>query len=135
LRIEVLWTVLTIAGVIAGVLIMVFGLRKREQVPTEFDSVDGILKQDWSRTGNVDFHVSAPGSTSPQLLVLRVEERKTIENALGQDVVQLRWRLATLEEAKEVVVCWNRAKAAERDDEPTMTTSTVLSLARRADEN
>jgi len=26
---------------------------------------------------------------------------------MGQDIVQLRWRLATLEEAKEVVICWN----------------------------
>jgi hypothetical protein len=33
--------------------------------------------------------------------------QKVTENAMGQDIAQLRWRLATLEEAKEVVVCWN----------------------------
>jgi len=33
---------------------------------------------------------------------------------MGQEVAQLRWRLATVEEAKEVVACWNAhsAKAA-----------------------
>ena len=43
--------------------------------------------------------------------MLRVEEKKITENAMGQDIVQLRWRLATLDEAKEVVVCWNAAKS------------------------
>ena len=37
----------------------------------------------------------------------RVEEKRVTENAMGQDVVELRWRLATLEEAKELVICWN----------------------------
>jgi hypothetical protein len=30
-----------------------------------------------------------------------------MENPMGQEVTQLRWRLATMEEAKEVVACWN----------------------------
>jgi hypothetical protein len=47
---------------------------------------------------------------SPQTPILRVEEKTIIENAMGQDVVQLRWRLANLEEAKEVVVCRNARK-------------------------
>jgi hypothetical protein len=36
-----------------------------------------------------------------------VEEKKITENAMGQEVAQLRWRLATVEEAREVVACWN----------------------------
>lgn len=95
---------------------MVFGLRKKEQKHTLFE-IDGVLKEDWSRTGNIDFYIAALESASPQMLVLRVEEKKIVENAMGQDVIQLRWRLATLEEAKEVVVCWN-ARKAERDHEP-----------------
>jgi hypothetical protein len=46
-------------------------------------------------------------STSPQQLILRVGEKRIIENSMGEDVIQLRWRFATMEEAKEVVVCWN----------------------------
>ena len=101
--------IVAIGWAIVGVVIMGFVLRKKEQKPTVFD-IDGILKEDWTRTGNIDFYVAALENASPQMLVLRVEEKKIIENAMGQDVVQLRWRLATLEEAKEVVVCWNARK-------------------------
>lgn len=96
-----------VIGIIAGILIIMFGIRKKEQRPAAFGHVDGVLKQDWTRTGNIDFHAGALESASPQPLTLRVEEKKITENPMGQDVVELRWRLATLEEAKEVVVCWN----------------------------
>ena len=86
---------------------MAFGFRKTERKPVAFGHVDGVLKQDWTRTGNIDFHAAALESASPQPLTLRVEEKRVTENAMGQDVVELRWRLATLEEAKELVVCWN----------------------------
>jgi hypothetical protein len=105
------WGVVAVIGVIVGVLTMVFGLRRKERKPFVFDDIDGILKQDWTRTGNVDFYVAALDSASPQTLVLRVEEKKIFENVMGQDVTQLRWRLATLEEAKEVVACWNARKS------------------------
>jgi hypothetical protein len=103
------WVILAIAvaGVIAGGLMMAFGFRKTERKPVAFAQVDGVLKQDWVRTGNIDFHAPALESASPQPLTLRVEEKRVTENAMGQDVVELRWRLATLEEAKELVVCWN----------------------------
>ena len=96
-----------VIGIIAGILIIMFGIRKKEQRPAAFGHVDGVLKQDWTRTGNIDFHAGALESASPQPLTLRVEEKKITENPMGQDVIELRWRLATLEEAKEVVVCWN----------------------------
>jgi hypothetical protein len=103
------WVILAIAvaGVIAGGLMMAFGFRKTERKPTAFGDIDGVLKQDWTRTGNIDFHAGALESSLPQPLTLRVEEKRVTENAMGQDVVELRWRLATLEEAKELVVCWN----------------------------
>jgi hypothetical protein len=105
---DFVWVIVAVIGVVVGGLIMVFGFRKNEQKPmAAFDHVNGIMKQDWTRTGNIDFHASALESPSPQPLTLRVEERRVTENAMGQDVVELRWRLATLEEAKEIVVCWN----------------------------
>jgi hypothetical protein len=110
------WGVAAVIGVIVGVLTMVFGFRKKEQKPFVFDSIDGTPKQDWTRTGNIDFYVAALENAGPQTLVLRVEEKKLFENAMGQDVTQFRWRLATIEDAKEVVACWN-ARKAERDHE------------------
>jgi hypothetical protein len=103
------WIIIAIAaiGVIAGGLVMAFGFRKTEQKPAAFAQIDGVLKQDWTRTGHIDFHAAALESPSPQPLTLRVEEKRVTENAMGQDIVELRWRLATLEEAKELVVCWN----------------------------
>jgi hypothetical protein len=122
-RMEVYWSALAVVGALAGVFIMVFGFRRKEKGPVVIDKIDGVLKQDWMRTGNIDFHASEASGDAPQFLILRLEERKVIETAMGQDVVQLRWRLATVEEAKEVVVCWNRAKAtadeARRDGTPT----------------
>jgi hypothetical protein len=67
-------------------------------------------------TGNIDFHVTAIESTSPQHFILRVEERKIMENSMGQEVTQLRWRLATIDEAKDVA-CWN-AHRPKRGDLP-----------------
>jgi len=104
---EYVWGIMAIIGVVVGGLIMVFGFRKTDRKSAPFDQVDGVMKQDWTRTGNIDFHAAALESISPQPLTLRVEEKRITENAMGQDVVELRWRLATLEEAKELVVCWN----------------------------
>jgi hypothetical protein len=104
---EFAWSAVAVTGVIVGGLMMMFGFRKKEQAPAAFGQVDRVKKQDWMRTGNIDFHAAALESTSPQPLTLRVEEKRITENAVGQDIVELRWRLATLEEAKEVVICWN----------------------------
>jgi hypothetical protein len=89
---------------------MALGFRKKEQTPASMSSVDGTLKQDWTRTGHIDFFVSQLESASSQTMTLRVQEKKITENAMGQDVTELRWRLATLDEAKEVVACWNARK-------------------------
>jgi hypothetical protein len=116
-------------GVVVGLLVMFFGLRKAEQKIVVFDNIDGALKEDWTRTGQIDFHVSDPDNASPQSMILRVEERKLIENVIGQEVAQLRWRLATLEEAKDIVVCWNRARSA---DQRGVARPGVIGLARAA---
>jgi len=73
---EFSWSVIAILGAVVGSLIMIFVFRKREQKFTSFGDIDGVLKQDWMRTGNIDFHTAALESTSPQLLVLRVERKE-----------------------------------------------------------
>ena len=104
---ENLISVIVAIGVLVGGLIMMFGFRKADQKPAAFGRIDRALKQDWTRTGNIDFHTSGLESLSPQPLRLLVEERRVTEGAVGQDIAELRWRLATLQEGKELVVCWN----------------------------
>jgi hypothetical protein len=99
--------VLAIAVAAAMIVYVVHTLRKKDEPDPLYGGVSGTLKEDWARTGNIDFHVVALDSTSPQQFILRIEEKKVMENSMGQEVTQLRWRLATIEEAKEVVACWN----------------------------
>jgi hypothetical protein len=100
------WIIVAIGALVGGP-IMMLGYRKADQKPVAFGPINGALKQDWMRTGNIDFHVSAIESSLPQPIRLLVEEKRVMESAVGQDVIELRWRLATLEEGKELVVCWN----------------------------
>ena len=97
----------TAIGAFVGGPIMMVGYRKTDQKPVAFGRIDRALKQDWMRTGNIDFHTAGLESSSPQPLGLLVEEKRVTEGAVGQDIAELRWRLATLQEGKELVVCWN----------------------------
>jgi hypothetical protein len=126
---EISLAVAAIVGVISGLTIMIFGWRKKGQNVGVFDDVGGAVKEDWARTGKIDFQVSDPDSASPQAMILRVEERKLVVSAMGQQMAQLRWRLAALEEAKELVVCWNRTRSAKADERDVLSVP-VLSLAR-----
>ncbi len=58
------WVVMAIGGLLGG-LVMMFGFRRADQKPVAFGQIDGALKQDWTRTGNIDFHASAPESSYP----------------------------------------------------------------------
>ena len=104
------WSIVVVLAIAVAAAMIVYGihaLRKKDEPDPLYAGVSGTLKEDWARTGNIDFHVVAPESSSPQHFILRVEERKIMENSMGREVTQLRWRLATIEEAKEVVACWN----------------------------
>src|ERR1700733_5344829 len=102
------WGVITLIALAVAAAMIVYAVRTTDQKAVSFEEVGGVLKHDWERTGKIDFHVVAPESNAPQRLILRVEEKKIVENSMGEDVVQLRWRLATVDEAKELVLCWNR---------------------------
>lgn len=117
LDVSTFWSAVAVLGLIIGAAAIIYGVRSAtNKAPANaFDEVGGILKQDWARTGRIDFYVAAPESPSPQRLLLRVEERKIVENTMGEDIAQLRWRLATVEEAKEVVACWNAHGAQNRE--------------------
>jgi hypothetical protein len=111
------WVILPVVGVLVGAAVMAFGFLKTEkkgQPPSSIGVVDGVLKQDWTRTGLIDFFVPQLESTAPQIMTLRVQERKVTENTMGQDVTEFRWRPATLEEGKEVVARWNAREQRDR---------------------
>jgi hypothetical protein len=111
------WSVFAVIAIAVAAAIIIYGIyavRKKDEPDPSFSEVSGTLKQDWTRTGKIDFHVAALESSSPQQLILRVEEKKIVENSMEEDVVQLRWRLATLAEAKEVVVLWNNHASQNR---------------------
>jgi hypothetical protein len=100
------WLIVAIGALVGGP-IMMFGYRKIDRKLLAFGQIHGVLRQDWTRTGNIDFHTVELQPSSPQPLRLLVEEKRVTESAVGQDITELRWRLATLEEGKELVVCWN----------------------------
>ena len=111
------WSIVAVVGIaVAAAMIgyVTYNLRKKDEPDPLYGGVTGTLKEDWARTGNVDFYVGTLEGTSPQHFILRVEERKIMENPMGQEVTELRWRLATIEEAKEVVACWNAHRAQTR---------------------
>jgi hypothetical protein len=104
------WSIVVVLAIAVAAAMIGYGIhtiRKKDEPDPLFGGVSGTLKEDWTRTGNIDFHAGTLESASPQQLILRVEEKKIVENSMGQAVTQLRWRLATVEEAKEVVACWN----------------------------
>jgi hypothetical protein len=99
------WVIVAM-GVWMGGLVMIFGHRGADTKLSP-DRIRGAVKQDWTPTGNIDFHGATMESSTPQPLRLWVEEKRITETPVGQRVVELRWRLATIEEGKELVICWN----------------------------
>jgi hypothetical protein len=97
------WVIAAI-GILMGGPIMFAGFRKAQNKTAP--GTDRILKQDWTPTGNLDFHASTAGSSAPQPLRLWVEEQRITESVVGQRIVELRWRPATIEEGKKLVMCW-----------------------------
>jgi hypothetical protein len=103
------WVIVAIGALVGGP-IMMLGFRRTEQKLEAFPQIDGAMKQDWIGTGKIDFLTSAIENSSDQPLTLLVEEKRVTESAVGQDIEELRWRLATLEEGKQLVLCWNASR-------------------------
>ena len=104
-------------GVWVGGLIVIFGSRKADKNPVP-GQITGAVKQDWTPTGNIDFRAPTPDSSCPQPIRLWVEEKRITETLVGQRVEELRWRLATIEEGKKLVICWNARQASPAGRSP-----------------
>ncbi len=110
---ENLASAIVATGVLTGALMMIFGFRKAGKEEPALCPVVGTIKQDWTPTGNIDLRSTGMcESSAPQPLRLWVEEKRVTETAVGQRIADLRWRLATIEEGKQIVICWNARQAA-----------------------
>jgi hypothetical protein len=90
---------------------MIFGFRKADKKPAP-GRIIGDVKQDWTPTGKIDFRAPTLESSTPQPIRLWVEENRITETVVGQRVEELRWRLATIEEGKKLVICWNARQSS-----------------------
>ena len=90
----------------AGVLVVVIGLlvllrpRSKRHLVTSNSVADN---QGWILTGRIDF--VDPHSVGE--LVLQVEETQTVNSPGGVEHREIRWRKATLDEAKMVLVAYH----------------------------
>jgi hypothetical protein len=66
---------------------------------------------EWRPTGKIDFHCAdlPQDDKLPAAFLLRMEDYRTLESISGAERVEIRWRNATLAEAKAVVAHQNAA--------------------------
>ena len=72
----------------------------------------GTVKQDWVPTRRIDFatqfEIAADNRDKPVEFKLLVEEQRIVESVAGNEKLEIRWRLATLDEAKTIVSHYNK---------------------------
>jgi len=66
---------------------------------------------EWQLTGKIDFHCAETfrDDKAPAAFVLRVEDYRIVESISGVEHVEIRWRNASLAEAKSVVIAHQNA--------------------------
>ena len=71
------WSIVVVFAITVAAGMIGYGIysfRKKDEPDPLYGGVSGTLKEDWARTGNIDFHLTALDSTSSQHFILRVEE-------------------------------------------------------------
>jgi len=99
----VLMAIIAVGGALAVFYLWWLKQTKLEEVVT--------VTSEWQPTGKIDFHCaeSPKDHKLPTVFVLRVEDYRTVESISGVEHVEIRWRNATLAEAKAVVVVHQNA--------------------------
>ena len=96
------WLWYIVAGVFA-VLVGVFALHYSFNKSKPHPAVRDQQEQDrWTPTGRIDF--VDDGSNN---FILQAEETRTVDSISGVEHRQIRWRKATLDEARAVVVAYH----------------------------
>ena len=95
------------SGIAAIALLSLYILQHLKKKPEE----TGTATSDWQPTGKIDFHsAESPKEDSvPAAFFLRVEDYRTMESISGVEHMEIRWRNATLAEAKSVVIAHQNA--------------------------
>jgi hypothetical protein len=107
---------LVAAGIAAIALLSFYILPHLKKQPEDM----GVATSDWQPTGKIDFHSPDLPKVDnvPATLFLQVEDYRTFESVSGVEHLQLRWRAATLAEAKSVVVATNAKEATVKTYHP-----------------
>ena len=104
-----LFVLLAIIAAIGLVMLYLFSRNKKKLE----ESVTAT--SDWQPTGKTDFYCAETpkDEKSPASFLLRVEDCRTVESISGVEHTEIRWRNATLAEAKSVVVAYQNATDTE----------------------
>jgi hypothetical protein len=100
---NILGILLLVSSGIAAIALLLLYISPRQKKEPE-DAVKAT--SDWQPTGKIDFYSpEAPKEDKvPATFVLRVEDYRTVESISGVEHMEIRWRNATLAEAKSVVI-------------------------------
>jgi hypothetical protein len=96
-----------VAAIGAIALVTLHLSSRKERKPEE----NVTATSEWQPSGKIDFHCpeTVNDDKVPAVFVLRVEDYRTVESISGVQHAELRWRNATLAEAKSVVVAHQKA--------------------------
>jgi hypothetical protein len=105
---SILATLLFVCSAIAAVALALLYLSwRKEKKPEE----GVIVTSEWQPTSKIDFHCAETpkDDKAPATFLLRVEDYRTVESISGVEHMEIRWRNATLAEAKSVVLAHQNA--------------------------
>lgn len=94
----------------AAIAVGLVGLALSWRQPRQAQQVDadpGEVVTDWRPTGKIDFPQT--GSDAAPRFYLQTEEYRVLQSVSGTKHVEVRWRAATLDEAKRVA-SWNNSR-------------------------
>ena len=95
------------SGIAAIALLMLYLSPRQKKEPEETVTTTS----DWQPTGKIDFYCAETpkDEKAPASFLLRVEDYRTVESISGVEHMEIRWRNATLGEAKSVVIAHQNA--------------------------
>jgi hypothetical protein len=117
---SIFWMGLAIVSVIA---VIGFLITRRARVGRSSTGEGGTVVHDWTSTGRIDFAAPAletSAADTPAPFYLQVEETRVLRSFSGIEHKEIRWRKATLKEAKMVVTRFHRQMTKETDRATTI---------------
>ena len=131
----VFWLVLALVLVIA---IVGYLVARRAGVGPSSRGEAGKVVHDWAPTGRIDFagpSMDATAADTPALFYLQAEDIRFLVSFSGIERKEIRWRKATLNEAKRVVNIFHRQMADGSDRRTESASLAVASSGGATDES